>query len=122
MQQKSPDSFLNPGFFFCQIRLLLKSFLGRLLSLSLFSVKSDLSLSRSQSSDRNTERRAGDIIQTDSIVEINRSRIAASFTAASALSAFGVVVWTRGKVTPVDDPRIEGLGAYAPPVDMDDAA
>lgn len=49
-------------------------------------------------------------------------QIAASFTAVSALSAFGVVVWTRGKVTPVDDPRIEGLGAYAPPVDMDDAA
>ncbi len=47
-------------------------------------------------------------------------QIAASFTAVSALSAFGVVVWTRGKVTPVDDPRIEGLGAYAPP-DLDDA-
>ena len=49
-------------------------------------------------------------------------QIAASFTAVSAVSALAVVVWTRGKVTPVDDPRIEGVGAYAPPVDMDDAA
>ena len=48
-------------------------------------------------------------------------QIAASFTAVSALSAFGVVVWTRGKVTPVDDPRIEGVGAYAPPVDWEQA-
>ena len=31
-----------------------------------------------------------------------------------------VVVWSRGTVTPVADPRIEGLGAYAPP-DLDDA-
>ena len=32
---------------------------------------------------------------------------------------FLVVVLTRGKVTPVDDPRIEGMGDYAPPVDWD---
>ena len=46
-------------------------------------------------------------------------QIAASFTAVSAVSALAVVVWTRGKVTPVDDPRIEGMGEYAPP--MEDA-
>ena len=34
---------------------------------------------------------------------------------------FLVVVLTRGKVTPVDDPRIEGMGDYAPPVDWEQA-
>ena len=33
---------------------------------------------------------------------------------------FLVVVLTRGKVTPINDPRIEGMGEYAPP--MEDAA
>ena len=36
---------------------------------------------------------------------LTAAQISASFTAVSAVSAFGVVVWTRGKVTPVDDPR-----------------
>jgi hypothetical protein len=36
---------------------------------------------------------------------LTAEQIAASFTAVSAVSALGVVVWTRGKVTPVDDPR-----------------
>jgi hypothetical protein len=36
---------------------------------------------------------------------LSAEQIATSFTAVSALSALAVVVWTRGKVTPVDDPR-----------------
>ena len=36
---------------------------------------------------------------------LTAAQIAASFTAVSAVSALAVVVWTRGKVTPVDDPR-----------------
>jgi hypothetical protein len=34
---------------------------------------------------------------------------------------FLVVVLTRGQVTPVADPRIEGMGDYAAPVDWDQA-
>jgi hypothetical protein len=30
-------------------------------------------------------------------------------------SIAAVVVWTRGRVTPVADPRLEGLGEFAPP-------
>lgn len=46
---------------------------------------SECSLSSSQSSDRNTERRAGYIIQTDLVAELNRCRVAAVLTADTAV-------------------------------------
>lgn len=49
---------------------------------------------------------------------LTAAQIAASFTAVSAVSAFGVVVWTRGKVTPVDDPRDSNGTSLVPYTDQ----
>ena len=54
-------------------------------------------------------------------LDLSAEQVTAVNTAVAAVATVVMVVWVRPDVTPVADPRIEGLGAYAPPVE-DDAA
>lgn len=51
--------------------------------------------------------------------DLTVDQVAALNTAVGLAASAVIVVWTRGAVTPVDDPRIEGVGEYTPPVDWD---